>query len=123
MTALATDNRQLVKTYLEELSGKPKTGRVIEQYVRDPRLIEHIRYAESAFPSYELIAEQLISEGDTVALRGTFRGIHQGEFSGIPPTGNHVSTDVMLFYRVEDGRIVEHWMVIDMLSLMNQLKG
>lgn len=84
---------------------------------------EHIRYAESAFPAYELIAQQLVSEGDIVALRGTFRGIHQGEFSGIPATGKHVSTDVMLFYRVDEGKIVDYWMVIDMLSLINQLKG
>lgn len=123
MTILAVDNGQLVRRYLAEISGKAKTDKIIEQYVADPRLKEHIRYAESAFPAYEVVAEQLVCEGDTVALRGTFRGIQHGEFSGIPPTGKHVSAAIMLFYRLEGGKIVDHWMVLDMFSLMNQLNG
>jgi predicted ester cyclase len=123
MTVVAVDNGELVRKYLRELSGKPKTEEIIGQFVSDPRLKEHIQYVESAFPGYELIAEQLVCEGDTVALRGTFRGIHRGEFSGVPPTGRHVSAAIMLFYRLGGGKIVDHWMVIDMLSLMNQLNG
>ena len=53
MTVLAADNGQLIRKYLGEISGKPKTETIIAQYVDDPRLKEHIRYVESAFPAYE----------------------------------------------------------------------
>jgi predicted ester cyclase len=77
----------------------------------------------SAFPGYELVAHQLISDGDTVALRGAFRGTHRGDFAGIPPTGKQVSADIMLFYRLDDGKIVKHWMVLDTMGLMSKLRS
>ena len=44
-----------------------------------------------------------------------------GEFAGIPPTGKHVSSDLMIFYRVRDGLIVEHWLQMDMKDIVEQL--
>lgn len=87
----------------------------------DPDLKYHIQFFEAAFPRYELIADDMIAEGDKVAVRATFRGTHRGEFFGIDPTGKTVSIPVMLIYRIADGKIVEHWMNADQLSLMQQL--
>jgi predicted ester cyclase len=39
-------------------------------------------------------------------------------FAGIAATGKRVSADVMLFYRLDGGRIVKHWMVLEMMGLM-----
>jgi predicted ester cyclase len=123
MSLLATEGTKLIESYLEALSGKPKPEEIIDRYVNDPSLKEHILQMEPAFPEYELTAHQLVEEGDTVAFRGVFHGIHKGVFAGIPPTGKHVSGDIMLFYRIHDGKIVEHWMVFDAASLMSQLRG
>jgi predicted ester cyclase len=121
MASVITDNHQLVQDYVKAISGTPKTEALIQQYVSDPSLKEHIRQAEAAFPSYELVAHQIVAEGDMVALRGTFYGVHKGEFAGIAPTGKKVSGDLMLFYRVHDGLIVEHWMQWDMQAVLGQL--
>lgn len=123
MSLLTSRSAQVIQDYLEALSGKPKTDEVVERFVSDPALIEHIRQVEAGFPAYELVAEQLVTEGDTVALRGKFHGTHRGLFAGIAPTGKRVSADVMLFYRLQSGRITSHWMVFDMMGLMGQLKG
>jgi len=113
--------KQLVEDYLEALSGKPKPDELLDRYLNDAGLKEHILVAEAAFPLYELIPHQIVAEGDLVAVRATFRGVHKGEFAGMPPTGKRVSSDLMIFYRVRDGLIIEHWLQMDMKDIVEQL--
>jgi predicted ester cyclase len=51
----------------------------------------------------------------------TFHGTHLGPFMGIPTTGRRVAFDTIDIMAVREGKIVEHWAVADMLSLMQQL--
>jgi predicted ester cyclase len=113
--------KQLIEDYLEALSGKPKPDGLLDRYLNDDGLKEHIRVAEASFPLYEFIPHQIVAEGDLVAVRATFVGVHRGEFAGIPPTGKRVSSDLMIFYRVRDGLIVEHWLQMDMKDIVEQL--
>jgi predicted ester cyclase len=121
MSTLTAESKQIIAEYLEALSGKVKTDEIVDRYVADPKLKQHIREAEAAFPGYELIVDQMVSDGDTVALRGTMHGTHLGAFAGIEATGKKVSAGLMLFYRLSEGRIVEHWMQLDSMSLVHQL--
>lgn len=121
MSVAAIDSKQRVKDYLKALSGQPKTESLLDHYVSDPGLKEHIRQAEAAFPSYEVIPLHLVAEGDMVACRLTFQGVQEGEFAGIPPTGRSVSSDFMVFYQVEDARITAHWIQLDIHDIVRQL--
>jgi predicted ester cyclase len=121
MNSVATEAKQFVLDYIQALSGNPKPKNLLDRFVSDPGLTEHVLQAEAAFPNYELIAHQVIADGDLVAVRGTIRGIHQGEFAGIKPTGKRISSDLMIIYRVRDGLIVEHWMQFDFAGLSAQL--
>ncbi|MEZ4712673.1 MAG: ester cyclase [Caldilineaceae bacterium] len=116
-------NRAFIQTYLAALSGKAKPDSAIDEYVTDAELKHHIQIFEAAFPRYELIAEDMVAEGDKVAVRATFNGKHEHEFFGITPTGKSVSISVLLIYRIADGKIAEHWMNADQLSLMQQLNA
>jgi hypothetical protein len=115
------ENKDLIRRYLEALSGKPKPEEVVRLFVVDEPLIEHIRVAEEAFPLYRLDVEEMIAEGDLVAVRVRHRGVHRGSFMGIPPTGREIDTPGFLTYRIEDGKIVDHWMQADNMLLMQQL--
>jgi predicted ester cyclase len=75
----------------------------------------------TAFPDVQFIIEDLLSDGDKVVIRNTFRGTHRGPFMGIAPTGRNISQEQMHIVRVASGQIVEHWAVRDDLSLMQQL--
>jgi steroid delta-isomerase-like uncharacterized protein len=75
----------------------------------------------AAFPDGVMTIEDMIAEGDKVATRKTYRGTHQGQFLGIPPTGRHVSVGLIDMMRLVDGKVVEHWNVGDDLSLLQQL--
>jgi predicted ester cyclase len=90
--------------------------------VADEVLAKHIADSEAAFPNYELIAEEMAAEGDLVVVRGEFRGVHLGPFAGIEPTGKAVSAGLIIIYKVQNGKIVNHWMQFDTFSLLQQLQ-
>lgn len=121
MTSVAITSKQLIQEYFNALSGQPKTVKLLDLYVSDSGLREHIRVSEAAFPEYELIPSLIVAESDLVAARCTFRGVHKGEFAGVQPTGKRVSADLMIFYRIKEGRIAEHWMQMDTRDLIEQL--
>jgi predicted ester cyclase len=75
----------------------------------------------AAFPDFEATVEDIVAEGDTVAMRVTLRGTHDGPFMGVEPTGNPFEVRNMVFTRIEDGKIAERWVQPDTLSLMQQL--
>jgi steroid delta-isomerase-like uncharacterized protein len=75
-----------------------------------------------SFPDLRYALEELIAEGDIVAVRYSFRGTHKGEsYLGIPPSGKTILVRGMDFYRLRDGRIVEHWDNVDELGMLTQL--
>ena len=65
--------------------------------------------------------EDVVAESDRVVVRWTGRGTHSGEFMGIPPTGGSFTIAGIDVIRFEDGRMAEHWHVVDQLTLMQQL--
>jgi predicted ester cyclase len=117
----AEENKALIRRYFEALSGQDKPANIVNIYVADEQLKEHIAVFEEGFPRYQLTADDLIAEADKVAVRATFTGTHKGELMNITPTGKQVTVSLMLLYRIADGKIVDHWMVADQLGLMQQL--
>jgi predicted ester cyclase len=75
----------------------------------------------AAFPDFHAVIHDQIAEGDKVVTRKVFHGTHRGELLGIAPTGREVQIEVIDIVRIEDGKIVEHWNVVDRLGLRQQL--
>ncbi len=73
------------------------------------------------FPDLESTIEDLIAERDKVVAHWRAQATHQGEYMGIPPTGNRVNFRGISIYRIEGGQIAESWNVSDLLGLMQQL--
>ncbi len=116
-----TENKEFVIRYLDAISGKPKPESVLQEYLDDEELIEHILASETSFPEYELIPEDILAEGDLVAIRGRVVGIHKGDFMGIPPTGKKIDLELFVNYRIANGKIIDHWMILDSAAIMQQL--
>lgn len=74
-----------------------------------------------AFPDLHVVVHDQVAEGDQVVTRKTFHGTHQGDLMGIPPTGRPVAFDVIDILRVRDGKITDHWNVVDQLGLLHQI--
>ena len=65
--------------------------------------------------------EDVIQEGNKLVVRWMNSGTHVGEFLGIPPTNKDFSVAGVDIYRLEDGKLAEHWHVVDQLSMLQQL--
>ena len=117
----AQENKEFIRKYFEALSGKPKPPELVDEYVAEQPLKDHIALNEAAFPNYELRVEQMIAEGDLVSVIGRGSGTHKGLFMGMPPTGKSWDVPLHITYRVKDGKIVEHWLVLDTAAFMQQL--
>jgi steroid delta-isomerase-like uncharacterized protein len=75
----------------------------------------------SAFSGFNAAVEDVIAEGGRVALRLTWSGTQTGEFMGIPPSGKRFSIAVFDILRIVDGKVVEHWGMMDTIGMMQQL--
>ena len=72
-------------------------------------------------PKFEI--HDVIAEKDRVAVRLTTRARHTGTFMGIEPSGNEYSIDEIHVFRIEDGKVREHWHELDRQRLAQQLQG
>jgi predicted ester cyclase len=119
----AEANKAFIRRYFEALSGKDKPRATLDEYIADSyeEFKEHIAVAEAAFPRYEMIAEDIIAEGDKVVVRATMRGVHKGDYMGIPPTGKQITNPFIIIYRIANGKIAEHWIQVDAVGMMQQL--
>ena len=75
----------------------------------------------SGIPDLRLVIDDMIAEGEKVAVRYRIEGTHEGDLFGVPPTGQRVSIESFTVERVSDGRTREHWRVTDTLDMMQQL--
>lgn len=69
----------------------------------------------------EFTVEDAIAEDDRVVVRWTNTGVHVGAFLGIPPTERTVTIAGIDIYRLQDGKLAEHWHVVDQLSMLIQM--
>ena len=76
----------------------------------------------AAFPDLRLAVEDVVADGAKVVARVRYTGTQQGEFQGMPATGKAVDIQLIdIFAFAGDGRVGEHWGVIDLMTMMQQL--
>jgi steroid delta-isomerase-like uncharacterized protein len=79
------------------------------------------RMIRQAMPDMVMTPEDIVAEGDRVAIRAVMTGTQTGEWMGIPPSGKHVEITVMDLDRIENNQFAEHWGVGDVMALMTQI--
>ena len=73
------------------------------------------------FPDFNVTIEDMLAEGDKVAIRTTNRATNKGEFMGMPATGKQTIVPQMSILRIVDGKIIEEWTVANQLIAMQQM--
>ena len=118
---ITVTNKEFVKDYFDAISGKEKTAAIVDQYVSDPELKAHIAFFETAFPKYEMVIEDMISEDDKVVVRARGKGVHKGDLMGIAPTGESIDLPFAVIYQVASGKIIKSWLFVDQMEMLKQL--
>jgi steroid delta-isomerase-like uncharacterized protein len=128
-------NKALIRAHYESAANAYRPSVIDRQVATDfvdhahpeltgPECVKaQARALRAAFPDLAVTIEDLVAEGDLVAVRGTWRGTHQGPFRGVPPIGRRIELCCMAFWRLGGGQIRESWNLIDLPALMRQLQG
>jgi steroid delta-isomerase-like uncharacterized protein len=119
---MSEENKAIVLRWIEAYNARDMRA---EADARAPGYVAHVPAAagplgsqawarfiatlSEAFPDLRITVEDILSEGDMVAARVSFRGTHRGEFRGTPPTGKEVAFSSIEINRVVGGKVEEHW--------------
>ncbi len=129
-------NKAVVRRYFEEIINGTNPAAAAELFAPDYRLYfagnppmsaeEAAGFISGvfrpAFPDFRDEVLDLVAEGDRVAARGVAHGTHQGEFFGVPATGNEIAVGwISLMRLTPDGKIAESRVAFDQLGMMQQL--
>ena len=80
-----------------------------------------VRAFMAGFTQTRHVFEEQVAEGDRVATRALWSGIHSGDFNGIPATNRPVQMEIFMFDRFAGGKVVEHRAAFDVMGLLTQL--
>jgi steroid delta-isomerase-like uncharacterized protein len=127
--------RAAVRRFFEEVWNKGNVGEAeaflapefVSHNTLDVRIVGPGQYGEAvadyraAFPDLHTTLEDVLVDGDRVAVRGTDRATHRGDFMGFPASGRDVTTTWIELFRMENGKAAEGWLESDSATLHSQL--
>lgn len=131
---MSSENKDLIRSFFAYLNQEHQipTHLMTEDFKyhvagQPPIDLEATRHRASifttAFPDLAHNLEELIAEGDKVALRSRLEMTHRGDFMDVSATGNRVSVVEMGIIRIADGKIIEMWALLDVMGVLRQIKA
>ncbi len=87
----------------------------------DELLLQRVGRFREAFPDVVATTNLVVANESLVAVNLTARGTHRAIFQGVPATGRSWTATCGAFYRVEDGRISDAWVIWDLMTILEQL--
>jgi steroid delta-isomerase-like uncharacterized protein len=126
-------NKQLLAEFGAEVFGKKDLSN-LHQYMHEG-YIQHnpivpqglIGFKQffndwfAAVPDWNYTLNKIVAEGNTVWAYGTYSGTQKGDWLGIPASNKSYQINAVDIFRIENGKLAEHWDVIDIYGLFKQL--
>ena len=75
----------------------------------------------AAFPDLHYTVDQVVAEGDKVVHYQTAHGTMKESFLGMPATGKSATWSEIHIVRFANGKVTDHWAVVDQLGMLQQL--
>jgi steroid delta-isomerase-like uncharacterized protein len=134
---MSDENKQIIRDLENalnerdyETAGDLFADAVLHQGMQGSRdlFITFYKDIRQTFPDQHTTIDRLFAEEDWVIELMTFRGTHLGRatvthhgLGGVDPTGKEFSVKQAHFWRIRDGKIIEHEPVRDDLGMHRQL--
>ena len=130
---LAEANKKVLGAFAESVFVK-KDLSAVDRYVRT-EYIQHnplVKQGASGFkeffstwfasvPDWQYTLKKIVAEGHEVWVYGTYAGTLQKDWLGIAASGQKYAFEAVDIFRVQDGKLAEHWDVMDIYGLFKQL--
>jgi steroid delta-isomerase-like uncharacterized protein len=84
-------------------------------------LFQAIKSHYAAFPDWTHVIENVVAEGEKVAVKLNQNGTHEAEYEGIPATGIEATLPAMFLFTIKNGKVIDLFAVEDYLGLYMQL--
>jgi predicted ester cyclase len=127
----AEKNKQTVRRIYEEYVNQARPELLPEliaaDYVAPDGQRGHAAYGSvvdglrRGVPDIRFKVEDLIAEGDRVAIRWTWSGKHTGTLNGLSPSNRHVKNDGIAIYELRGGKVSKVWLQTDRLGFLQQI--
>ena len=127
-------NSEIIRQHYSEVSTKRgqssqfnQRNRTFTQYTVSARpsslkaFNSFFTQVSEAFPDYELTIENIIVKGNRVMARYTICGTHKGDFMGMPPSNERITVTGIDIFRLDNGKVVEHWDAAHQISALPHL--
>jgi steroid delta-isomerase-like uncharacterized protein len=127
-------NKALVRRFINEVFLQGRREAVDELLADDfiphtwgqtgagkDELIQAIKRVGAGLSDARMTIEDMIGEGDRVAVRLTSHAVQTGPFMGLPPSGKAYTIGEIHIFRIRGGKVAEHWHEADFMGMMRQL--
>lgn len=130
--SIEEENKAIIRRFFELMSQKELDAQFellapeyVGHYTDGDMTVEQSKQMGKSlfdtFPDFNATVDDLVGEGDKVAVRFTYRGTQKGEFMGIAPTGSKFNITNSGIFKISNGKIVEMWATMDYLRMLQQL--
>jgi predicted SnoaL-like aldol condensation-catalyzing enzyme len=134
MTDKSNKNKNIVTEFYNDVFIRHDLSK-LDKYMRDDYIqhnadcpqakagfVAYFKNKFAAIPDFKFTLRKMVAEGDIVMAYSNATGTHTGgEYLGKKATGNKMDYDCVDIFRVQDGKIAEHWDVADTFKFFRQL--
>jgi steroid delta-isomerase-like uncharacterized protein len=128
------ENKALVRRFIDEIFMNGSQDAVDDLLTDDftphtwgstgpgkESLKQAIKRVSAGLSDASMTIEDMIAEGDRVAVRLTSHAVQTGPFMNLPPSGKAYTIGEIHIFRIRDGKVAEHWHQADFMGMMRQL--
>ncbi len=122
MSELANQNKALMRRVYEEMWNQGKPPAAAELFAQPAGVERFVSQFLESFPDLQHTVEEMIAEGDQVAVRFSAHGTHTGQWMQFLPTGRPIRYTGVTIARIAENKIIEHYTWWDKAGLLEQLQ-
>jgi len=123
MSDSTSKNKALMRRVYEEMWDKGKPALAVELFEQPAGVERFVSQFLLSFPDLQHTVEEMIEEGDQIAVKFSAHGTHTGQWQGFAPTGRSIHYTGMTWARIAEGKVSEHHTWWDKAGLIEQLGG
>ena len=82
-----------------------------------------VQLLRGMFSNFAIVSQEFIAEGDKVAVRTVWSGVHTGDVFGVKNTGKKITLNTTDIHQIANGKIIRTWHLEDMMGVYAQVGG